>query len=152
MENMLFGAGCFWHVEKIFFNTKGISKTSVGYAGGHTKNPTYNQVCSGISGHAEVVKVEFDEHSISIEELLNTFFSIHDPTQINRQGPDIGSQYRSCIFSINKNYIDIIKNIIIKIENTKRYQLPIATILYEDEIFWLAEEYHQKYLMKNYQF
>ncbi|MFQ3360579.1 MAG: peptide-methionine (S)-S-oxide reductase MsrA [Alphaproteobacteria bacterium] len=150
MEKILFGAGCFWHVEKIFFNTKGVSATSVGYAGGQSENPTYKEVCYGLTGHAEVVKVEFNEDDISVEKLLNVFWEIHDPTQVNRQGPDIGSQYRSCIFSVNENHLNIIRNIIINIENTKRYQLPIATILYEEENFWLAEEYHQKYLIKNY--
>ena len=150
METILFGAGCFWHVEKIFFNTKGVMTTAVGYAGGQTNNPTYNQVCSGLTGHAEVVKVEFNENEISVKELLNIFWEIHDPTQINRQGPDIGSQYRSCIFSSNQNHLNIIRDIIINIENTKRYRLPIATILYEEEKFWLAEEYHQKYLIKNH--
>ena len=140
METILFGAGCFWHVEKIFLNTNGVSATSVGYAGGQSENPTYKQVCSGLTGHAEVVKVEFNEDDISIEKLLNIFWEIHDPTQVNRQGPDIGSQYRSCIFSINENHINKIRNIIININNKKRYQLPIATNLYEEETFWLAEE------------
>ena len=87
METILFGAGCFWHVEKIFFNTKGVMTTAVGYAGGQTNNPTYKDVCQGDTFHAEAVKVEFNENEISVKELLNTFWEIHDPTQINRQGP-----------------------------------------------------------------
>ncbi|RZO33647.1 MAG: peptide-methionine (S)-S-oxide reductase [Hyphomicrobiales bacterium] len=132
----------------IFHSTDGVLNTKVGYAGGTTDNPTYSQVCSGQTGHAEVVKVEFDPNIIDFSKLLDIFWDIHDPTQINRQGVDIGTQYRSCIFTDYEPYIEITKNAIKIIDQSKRFDRPISTILYESMIFFEAENYHQKYLFK----
>ena len=132
----------------VFHSTDGVLNTKVGYAGGTTDNPTYSEVCSGQTGHAEVVKVEFDPNIIDFSKLLDIFWDIHDPTQINRQGVDIGTQYRSCIFTDYEPYIEITKNAIKIIDQSKRFDRPISTILYESMIFFEAENYHQKYLFK----
>ena len=132
----------------VFHSTDGVLNTKVGYAGGTTDNPTYSEVCSGQTGHAEVVKVEFDPNIIDFSKLLDIFWDIHDPTQINRQGVDIGTQYRSCIFTDYEPYIEITKNAIKIIDRSKRFDRPISTILYESMIFFEAENYHQKYLFK----
>lgn len=145
---VLLGSGCFWHPEMIFYRTDGVISTKVGYAGGTTENPTYAEVCSGQTGHAEVVKVEFDTNIIDFNKLLDIFWDIHDPTQINRQGVDIGTQYRSCIFTDYEPYIEIAKNAIDALNTSKRYNNPISTILYENVTFFEAENYHQKYLFR----
>ncbi len=145
---VLLGSGCFWHPEMVFHSTDGVLNTKVGYAGGTTDNPTYSEVCSGQTGHAEVVKVEFDPNILDYSKLLDIFWDIHDPTQINRQGVDIGTQYRSCIFTDYEPYIEITKNAIKIIDRSKRFDRPISTILYESMIFFEAENYHQKYLFK----
>ncbi|MAT23158.1 MAG: peptide-methionine (S)-S-oxide reductase [Rhodobiaceae bacterium] len=132
----------------VFHSTDGVLNTKVGYAGGTTDNPSYSEVCSGQTGHAEVVKVEFDPNIIDFSKLLDIFWDIHDPTQINRQGVDIGTQYRSCIFTDYEPYIEITKNAIKIIDRSKRFDRPISTILYESMIFFEAENYHQKYLFK----
>ena len=132
----------------VFHSTDGVLNTKVGYAGGTTDNPTYSEVCSGQTGHAEVVKVVFDPNIIDFSKLLDIFWDIHDPTQINRQGVDIGTQYRSCIFTDYEPYIEITKNAIKIIDRSKRFDRPISTILYESMIFFEAENYHQKYLFK----
>ena len=148
MAKAVLGGGCFWCVEGAYKDMKGILSALPGYAGGHDLNPNYNSVCNGTTGHAEVVKVEFDTNIIDFSKLLDIFWDIHDPTQINRQGVDIGTQYRSCIFTDYEPYIEIAKNAINALNTSKRYNNPISTILYENVTFFEAENYHQKYLFR----
>lgn len=140
-------AGCFWGVEDAFRKTPGVIEAVSGYAGGHTNNPTYEQVCSGTTGHAETVEVEYDPEKISYEELVRTFFALHDPTQMNRQGPDVGTQYRSAIFYTTEEEKVIAEKI--KEELAPRYSAPIATEITEAQTFYPAEEYHQRYFEKH---
>lgn len=142
-----FAAGCFWGVEDAFRKTPGVIEAVSGYAGGHTNNPTYEQVCSGTTGHAETVEVEYDPEKISYEELVRTFFALHDPTQMNRQGPDVGTQYRSAIFYTTEEEKVIAEKI--KEELAPRYSAPIATEITEAQTFYPAEEYHQRYFEKH---
>ena len=141
-----FGAGCFWHVELEFSKLKGVKSTAVGFMGGKTKNPTYKQVCKGDTGHAEVTQIDYDPDKISYEKLLGLFWKIHDPTQINRQGLDIGSQYRSVIFYHNEEQ----KRAAIKSKKKQQEKLnkQILTKIFPLQEFYKAEEYHQKYLEK----
>ena len=143
----IFAAGCFWGVEEKFLSQTGVLDTEVGYTGGIKDNPTYHEVCSGDTGHAEAVRVKFDDNLISYEELLELFFSIHDPTTLNRQGPDIGTQYRSEIFCVDEEqYLtaDYMKRTL----NKNKYNNKIVTNLSMANNFWIAEEYHQKYIRK----
>ncbi|MBI2675992.1 MAG: peptide-methionine (S)-S-oxide reductase MsrA [Candidatus Aenigmarchaeota archaeon] len=145
-ETATFGAGCFWHVEEAFRKTKGVTATAVGYMGGKMENPTYEDVCTDETGHAEVVQVEFDPAKISYKHLLDTFWKMHDPTSLNRQGFDVGTQYRSAIFYHNQKQKEIAlegKEII-----SKNCARPIVTEITRAGKFYRAEEYHQKYLMK----
>lgn len=144
-ELATFAAGCFWGVESEFRNLPGVIATAVGYTGGKTSNPTYEQVCAHGTGHAEAVLVEFDPKKISYEQLLDAFFEIHDPTTLNRQGPDIGSQYRSAIFSHNPKQEASAKAAIQKLEKTGKFKRPIVTEVVPATTFWLAEDYHQQY-------
>ena len=146
MEKAIFGAGCFWGVEESFRMIEGVKKTEVGYSGGKTINPTYESVCSGNTNHAEVVLVEFDENEISYENLVNHFWKCHDSTTLNRQGPDIGTQYRSVIFYFNESQKKISHNS--KIEYSKKNKLDIVTEIMEAKDYYKAEEYHQKYIQK----
>lgn len=146
MEKAIFGAGCFWGVEEAFRTMEGVGETLVGYAGGTAKKPTYQQVCDDASGHAEVVEIIYDPDVISYGSLLETFFTIHDPTQVNRQGPDIGSQYRSVIFYTSEQQKSTAQNYIQSLQ--EKYSKPIATQLEPAPTVYPAEEYHQKYLMK----
>jgi len=146
MEKALFGAGCFWGVEESFSKLPGVKRTEVGYSGGQTINPTYETVCEGNTNHVEVVLVEFDENEISFENLLEHFWKCHDPTTLNRQGPDIGTQYRSAIFYFNKNQKMISNNS--KIKHSKKFNLNIVTEINEVKEYYRAEEYHQKYIQK----
>ncbi len=143
-----FAAGCFWGVEHKFSQIKGVLSTRVGYTGGDIKNPTYQLVCTGKTGHAESIEITFDPSVVSYKELLEHFFSLHDPTQINRQGPDVGTQYRSVIFyhspSQKKEAEVFIKNV----ENSKRFRKPIATKINPADVFYQAEDYHQDYYEK----
>ena len=147
-ETAMFGAGCFWGVEETFRQLPGVLETEVGYAGGSTENPTYEQVCSDATGHAEVVKIKFDPKKISYEKLLKTFFSSHNPTTLNYQGPDFGSQYRSAIFFFS----DEQKKDAEKEKETQGksgiWKKPIVTEITPAKPFYSAEDYHQKYLMK----
>ncbi|MBK8913995.1 MAG: peptide-methionine (S)-S-oxide reductase MsrA [Phycisphaerales bacterium] len=148
VERVMFGAGCFWGVEARFMQMEGVTATAVGYSGGQSPNPTYKQVCSDSTGHAEVVLVEYDPARIGFEKLLEEFFAAHDPTQVNRQGPDVGSQYRSAIFYYSpaqQAAADAVKG---RLEASGRYKRPIATQIVPAGEFWKAEEYHQKYLQK----
>ncbi len=146
MEKALFGAGCFWGVEETFRKLTGVKKTEVGYSGGHTTNPTYETICNGDTNHAEVVLIEFNEKEITFEEILENFWKCHDPTTINRQGPDIGTQYRSVIFYFNELQKQI------SINSKERYatknELKIVTEISEAKEYYKAEEYHQKYIEK----
>ena len=145
MEKAIFGAGCFWGVEAAFRQEKGVVSTAVGYSGGATENPTYEEVCTGRTGHAEVVQVEFDPGKVSFEELLNLFWSIHDPTTLNRQGPDIGTQYRSTIFVHDAEQAAAA---VASRDRAAARHRPIATLIEPAPTFWPAEEYHQQYLAK----
>ena len=145
MEIATFGAGCFWGVEAAFQKIKGVIKTSVGYMGGTTKNPSYEDVCTDKTGHAEVVQVQFDNKIVKYEELLDVFWKIHDPTQLNRQGFDLGTQYRSVIFYHNEKQKILAEESKNKQEKSKK---PIVTEIVPAKEFYKAEEYHQNYLKK----
>lgn len=146
MATAIFGAGCFWGIEVAFGKVKGVTSTSVGYTGGATDNPTYEQVCTGKTNHAEVVWVEFDPSSVSYEELLDVFWGCHDPTTLNRQGPDRGTQYRSVIyFADSAQEAAAIKS---KEENSGRFPNPIVTEITAESKYYIAEDYHQQYLAK----
>jgi len=148
MEKATFAAGCFWGVEEIFRNIKGVVKTTVGYTGGHTDNPTYRDVCSGTTGHAEAVQVEFDPLVVTYERLLEIFWDCHDPTTPNRQGPDFGTQYRSAVYYHNPEQEIIAKSSMENLEKEKRFNRTIVTEINPAVTFYPAEEYHQQYLKK----
>src|SRR5438128_3471848 len=143
-----FGAGCFWGVEAAFRRVKGVTSTTVGYSGGDFKNPTYQDVCSDRTGHAEVVQVEYDPSQVSYEELLNVFWENHDPTQMNRQGPDVGTQYRSAIFFYTPEQEAAARASKEALERSGRYRRPIITEITPAPEFYRGEDYHQQYLEK----
>ena len=146
MNTAILAAGCFWGIEEVFRTTKGVIDTKVGYTGGTKIDPTYEEVCTDLTGHAEVVKVDFDEAIISYNDILNIFFANHNPTQLNRQGPDIGTQYRSSVFYLNSNQKEIA---ISKIKSLQpQYDNSIVTEVVEGAQFYMAEEYHQQYVAK----
>ncbi len=147
-ETATFGAGCFWGVEEAFRTTPGVVGTEVGYAGGVTEHPSYQDVCSDRTGHAEVVRVVFDPEQVSYDTLLARFFECHDPTQVNRQGPDVGGQYRSVVFTHSLEQERQALKMIEDHNNSGRYSRPIATQVVPAGPFWRAEEYHQKYLLR----
>ena len=147
MAKALFGAGCFWGVEEYFRKIKGIINTKVGYSGGITENPTYESVCYGNTEHAEVIFLEFNENIISYKNLVDYFWQCHDPTTLNRQGPDVGRQYRSSIFYFSEEQQNIAEKS--KKENQKNFNNKIVTEIKEAGKFFLAEEYHQNYIQKN---
>ena len=146
MKIAYFSLGCFWSPQLEFEKIKGVKKAEVGYCGGNDPNTTYEKVCSGSTNHAETIKVEFDENEISYEELVRFFFKIHDPTQLNRQGPDIGTQYRSEIFYKDENQKKIAKKI--KEEFNKKFNGKVVTNISEEKLYQPAEEYHQYYLKR----
>jgi len=148
IEKATFGAGCFWGVEAAFREVPGVVNVTVGYEGGHTENPTYQEVCTDLTGHAEVAQVEYDPEKVSYEQLLDVFWSIHDPTQVNRQGPDIGTQYRSVIFFHTPEQEQAARASKARLESSGRYRRPIATAIEPAQAFYRAEEYHQQYLAK----
>lgn len=143
-----FAAGCFWGVEEAFRTLEGVEETRVGYTGGHTDNVTYEQVCSGESGHTEAVEVEFDPEKISFKELLEVFWKTHDPTQLNRQGPDVGSQYRSGIYFHDEKQQKVAESSRDERQVSEEVVGDIVTEILPAEKFWAAEEYHQQYLHK----
>jgi peptide-methionine (S)-S-oxide reductase len=147
-EKATFGAGCFWGVEARFSELPGVIDTAVGYEGGVNEHPTYKEVCTDRTGHAEVVELTFDPSRISFEHLLNTFFSLHDPTQVNRQGPDWGTQYRSVVFTHSSAQAAQAKAKIAELNASGSFAKPIATQVTPATTFWKAEEYHQRYLEK----
>jgi peptide-methionine (S)-S-oxide reductase len=148
MEKATFAAGCFWGVEETFRQIPGVIETTVGYLGGHTANPTYKDVCTDETGHAEVVQVTFDPSKVSYEKLLDVFWSAHDPTTLNRQGPDIGTQYRSAIFFHSPEQERRARASKQKMEACGKFQREIVTEITPASTFYPAEEYHQKYLAK----
>jgi len=143
-----FGAGCFWGVEAAFRKTPGVTDTAVGYAGGTVENPTYEQVCTDKTGHAEVVQVEYDPEKVSYEQLLDVFWSSHDPTQLNRQGPDVGRQYRSVIFFHDDAQRAAAEKSKAALESSGKHSRPIVTEIEPAPTFHRAEDYHQRYLEK----
>ena len=149
-EKAIFAAGCFWGVEAVLQKIRGVKSTRVGYIGGQSKNPDYKTVCSGATGHAEAVEVLFDPQVISYDELLNAFWQLHDPTQLNRQGPDVGTQYRSAVFHTSEMQRLAAERS--KTEVQKQHQKPIVTEIAAAGDFWPAEEYHQCYVQKKHGF
>ncbi|MAJ45306.1 MAG: peptide-methionine (S)-S-oxide reductase [Candidatus Marinimicrobia bacterium] len=149
MDIAVFGAGCFWCIEAIFSQLNGVIDLSVGYTGGHTKNPSYEEVCSGKTGHAEVLKITFDSNLISYEELLKVFWSTHDPTTLNRQGNDIGTQYRSSIFYNSIEQKQIANSYKKQLEQNKVYKNKVVTEIEKLGIYYEAENYHQDYYSNN---
>ncbi len=148
IEQAMFGAGCFWGVEEAFRRVEGVVNVEVGYSGGVVQNPTYRMVCSDRTGHAEVVHIEYDADRISYEDLLEVFWSIHDPTTLNRQGPDIGTQYRSAIFFYNDDQRNAAEASKKRLSESGRFRRPIVTEITPASEFYRAEEYHQRYLEK----
>ena len=147
MEIAILGLGCFWGPERKFVEIEGVTNTEVGYCGGKNKDTNYQEVCTGTTGHAEVVKIEFDENIISYEKIINLFFDFHDPTTLDRQGPDIGTQYRSEIFYLNELQKKVARKVLDK--RNLDFKGRIVTKITEVLNYCKAEEYHQKYLMKN---
>tara|TARA_B100001250_G_scaffold347272_1_gene317443 strand:+ start:1935 stop:2390 length:456 start_codon:yes stop_codon:yes gene_type:complete len=147
MSKAMFGAGCFWGVEYNFAKLKGVKEVLSGYSGGKTPNPTYEQVCSNSTEHAEVVMIDYDETQISYEELLDAFWMKHDPTTLNRQGPDVGDQYRSAIFYFDEEQQTLAKESLKNLQ--EKLERSIVTEITKADTFWKAEEYHQKYFEKH---
>ncbi|ATO18760.1 peptide-methionine (S)-S-oxide reductase [Acinetobacter sp. LoGeW2-3] len=146
MQQALFGGGCFWCTEAVFLQIRGVSKVVSGYAGGHNENPTYEQVCDGNTNHAEVILIDFDESQISFKQLLDVFFATHDPTTLNRQGNDVGTQYRSVIYYLNEEQQQQSQA---AIDALKAEGLNVVTELSPAPTFYPAEDYHQNFFAKN---
>jgi len=149
LETATLGAGCFWGVESWFMELDGVVETSVGYMGGHLPNPTYQDVCTDKSGHAEVLQIIFDPEKIAYEKLLDHFWQMHDPTQWNRQGPDFGTQYRSVIFYHTEYQKEIAFHSKTEMQQSGKFSEPVVTAIEKATVFWKAEEYHQKYHQKH---
>lgn len=148
-EIATFGGGCFWCLEAIFYELLGVEKVESGYSGGTLPNPSYQEVCNGTTGHAEVVQITFDPRIISFKELLEVFFTFHDPTTLNSQGADVGTQYRSVIFYHTPEQKEIAKEVIANIEAAKIWDAPIVTEITPFKAFYPAENYHQEYFLHN---
>ena len=148
LETATFAAGCFWHVEDTFRTVEGVVSTEVGFEGGHFDKPTYRDVCTDRTGHAESVKITFDPAKVSYRKLLETFFQLHDPTTVDRQGPDVGTQYRSVIFYATPEQKEQAIAYRAELDKSGRYRRPIATEIAPVSTFWKAEEYHQQYYEK----
>ena len=144
-----FGGGCFWCIEGAFNQVRGVAKAISGYSGGDIDNPTYQQICQGNTGHAEVVQIEFDPEKVTFEQLLEVFFQLHDPTQLNRQGNDVGTQYRSVVYYHDENQMQIIENTIQQLEQENIWSAPIVTEVSPVSVFYPAEDYHQDYANEN---
>ena len=149
LETATLAAGCFWCVEAVFDDLKGVQDVVSGYSGGHTINPTYQQVCSETTGHAEVVQIKFDPNELSFKELLQVFFTVHDPTQLNRQGNDVGSSYRSAIFYHSDEQKRVAEEVIKEFTDEMIYDKPIVTQIAPFDKFYAAEDYHQEYFANN---
>lgn len=149
LETATLGAGCFWCVEAVFDDLKGVEDVVSGYTGGSTKNPTYREVCSGETGHAEVIQVKFDPQEVSFGDILRVFFTVHDPTTLNRQGGDVGTQYRSAIFYHSPEQKQTAHEVIEEITAEGLYDNPIVTEVVEGSEFYSAEDYHQEYFANN---
>lgn len=149
LEKATFGAGCFWCVEAMFEDIKGVSSVVSGYSGGHVKNPSYKEVCTGRTGHAEVIQLTYDPDVVSFETLLEAFFLSHDPTQLNRQGADVGTQYRSVIYFHSATQEMLAKAAKKKLNDEKAFDNPVVTEISEFELFYPAEDYHQDYYSAN---
>lgn len=149
LDTITLGGGCYWCVEAIYEQLKGVKSVTSGFAGGNIKNPTYSQVCSGTTNHAEVIQITFDKTIITLKELLEIFFTVHDPTQLNRQGADVGTQYRSTIMYHNNEQKEIAKNIITSLNKEKVYPTEVVTTLEKMDIFYTADDYHQNYYENN---
>jgi peptide-methionine (S)-S-oxide reductase len=149
MAKATFGAGCFWGVESAFRQIKGVTDAAVGYMGGTLANPTYEDVCTDRTGHAEVVQVDYDPAQVSYEDLLRAFFEMHDPTQLNRQGPDYGKQYRSVIFFYDAEQENAARKVKDELDRAGRFPRKIVTQIAPASDFWRAEEYHQRYFEKH---
>lgn len=143
------GGGCFWCIEAVFDELTGVTRVQSGYAGGHTRNPTYQEVCTGATGHAEVVQITFDPTVITFADVLRVFFTIHDPTTLNRQGPDVGTQYRSVIFYHSPDQKAVAERVIGELERDRVWANPIVTELVPFTEFWRAEAYHDDYFRRN---
>lgn len=149
IQTATLAAGCFWCVEAVFDDLRGVEDVVSGYSGGHTENPTYQQVCSETTGHAEVVQIKFDSDELSYADLLRVFFTVHDPTTLNRQGGDIGTSYRSAIFYHDEEQRKTAEEIIAEITSEGLYSDPIVTEVTAFDKFWPAEDYHQEYFANN---
>jgi peptide-methionine (S)-S-oxide reductase len=149
IKNAYFAAGCFWGVEDAFRKTPGVLEAVSGYMGGHVDSPTYRQVCEGTTGHTETVQVSFDEDKVSYETLLDRFLEMHNPTTLNRQGPDFGSQYRSAIFAEDAVQQEAARQKIAQVDASGKWPNPVVTEVNLGGTFWPAEEYHQRYFEKN---
>jgi len=149
LETAYLGAGCFWCVEAVFDQLKGVHQVDSGYMGGELKDPSYKEVCSGTTGHAEIARIEFDSSIISFQELLEVFWSTHDPTTLNRQGADVGTQYRSVIFYTNQEQKELAEKSKQTVDESDLYANPIVTEISESEEFYIAENYHHDYLKNN---
>ena len=149
LETATLGAGCFWCVEAVFDDLRGVTDVVSGYSGGHTENPTYREVCSETTGHAEVAQIEFDPQELSFADLLRVFFAVHDPTTLNRQGNDIGSSYRSAIFYHSDEQKRVAEEIIKEVTEAEIYDRPIVTEVTAFDKFYPAEDYHQEYFANN---
>lgn len=148
MEKATFGAGCFWGVEAAFRQVKGVKSTAVGFSGGTVENPSYQEVCTGRTGHAEVVQVEYDPSAVSYDALLDVFWNSHDPTTLNRQGPDVGTQYRSAVYFHNKEQEEAARASKEALDKSGRFGRPIVTEITPASEFYMAEDYHQQYFEK----
>ena len=149
MEKATFGAGCFWCVEAVFQNLQGVEQVVSGYMGGHVHNPTYQQVCTGTTGHAEVAQIIYDPQEVSFVELLQVFWQTHDPTTLNRQGNDVGTQYRSAIFYHDEEQRKLAEEVKSRLQEEKIWDDPIVTEITEATTFYAAEDYHQNYFNQN---
>ncbi|MFC3958267.1 peptide-methionine (S)-S-oxide reductase MsrA [Halovivax cerinus] len=149
MEHATFGGGCFWCIEGAFEQLAGVESVTSGYAGGHTADPTYEDVCSGQTGHAEVVQVAYDSDVIGYEDLLEVFFTVHDPTQLNRQGPDVGTQYRSIVLAHDEHQESLVRAFVDELDDQGVYDEPVVTEIDQLSTFYEAEAHHQNYFEKN---
>ena len=149
MESIVLGGGCFWCTEAVFSEVRGVEKVESGYSGGTVPNPTYEEVCTGRTGHAEVVKVSFDPSEISLGDILEIFFDVHDPTSLNRQGEDVGTQYRSAIFYYDDAQKETIDRVVQNVKNSGKYRRPIVTSVEKFKAFYPSEEYHHNYYNRN---